>query len=262
MLDVHERPLTTFTVRIDKIRSANGGGKEEGGGIAKLAKMTGYDVLREEALRAEIAHVNKYLTCKGERTKKMVDDMVEEIVHFATLTMREIINTGRERLYILSGVTDVLQDCHVLSLANKEIINIKLNFGKDPKCLDSTENMDRISEGVEDERAERVSDAIMKAIFRSGDKPKGFVPLAEVFKFNINELMEKLSREDLTAQDLIELANRVARGEVASKQREQKLRRAIEYDSEDEEGYYDDYGKEEQEIISRSDKPKETDIND
>lgn len=268
MLDVHERPLTAFAARMDKIRSANGGGKEEeGGGIAKVAKITGYDVLREEALRAEIAHADKYLTCKSERTKKMVNDMVEEIVHFATLAMREIINTGRERLYILSGMTDVLQDCHVLSLANEEIINIKLNFGKDSKCLDSTEIVARVSEGVEDERVERVSDAIMNAMFRSGDEPKGFVPLAEVFKFNLKELMEKLSREDLTAQDLIDLANRAARGEVATKQRKQEQRRAVEHDSEEEEeeGYYDDYGEEEeeeQEIISRSDKPKEIDIND
>ncbi|KAK8374110.1 hypothetical protein O3P69_015532 [Scylla paramamosain] len=120
----------------------------------------------------------------------------------------------------------------------------------------------RISEGVEDKRAERVFDAIMNALFRSGDEPKGFVPLAEVFKFNIKELMEKLSREDLTTQNLIELANRAARGELASEQREQKQRRAVEYDSEDEkEGYYDDYGEEEEEIISRRDKPKEIDIN-
>ncbi len=191
----------------------------------------------------------------------MVDDMVEETVHFATLAMREIINNERERLYILFRMTDVLQDCHVLSLANEEIIIIKQNFGKDLKCLDSTEIVARISEVVEDERAERVSDAIMNAIFRSGDEPKGFVPLAEVFKFNIKELMEKISKEDLTAQNLIELANRAARGEVASKQREQKQRRAVEYDSEEEEGHYDDYGDEEQEIISRSDKPKEIDIN-
>ncbi len=97
----------------------------------------------------------------------MVDDMVEETVHFATLAMREIINNERERLYILFRMTDVLQNCHVLSLANEEIINIKLNFGKDPKCLDSTEIVARISEVVEDERAERVSDAIMNPIFRS-----------------------------------------------------------------------------------------------
>nr|BDT63192.1 MAG: wsv447-like protein [Hemigrapsus takanoi nimavirus]GBG35366.1 wsv447-like protein [Hemigrapsus takanoi nimavirus] len=269
MLGVLERPLTTFAARTDKIRSANGGGKEEeGGGIGKVAKITGYDVLREEALRAEIAHVDKYLSCKGDRTKKMVNDMVEEIAYFATLAVREIINTGRERLYILSGMTDVLQDCHVLSLANEEIINIKLNFGKDPKCLDSTEIVAKVSEGVEDERAERVSDAIMNAMFRSGDEPKGFVPLAEVFKFNLKELMEKLSREDLTAQDLIDLANRAARGEVATKQGKQEQRRAVELDSEgeeeEEEGYYDDYGEEEeeQEITSRSDKPNEIDIND
>ncbi len=124
-------------------------------------------MLIEEALRAEIAHVDKYLTCKGERTKKMVDDMVEEIVHFATLAMREIINTEGERLYILSGMTNVLQDCHVLSLATEESISMKLNFGKDLKCLDSTEIVARISEVVEDERAERVSDAVMNPIFRS-----------------------------------------------------------------------------------------------
>ncbi|KAK8407559.1 hypothetical protein O3P69_002250 [Scylla paramamosain] len=117
-----------FEELMTEIRSATGGGKEEGGGIPKLAKITDYDVLREEALRAEIAHVDIYLTCKGERTKKMVDDMVEEIVHFATLAIREIINTGRD---ILSGMMDVLQDCHVLSLDNEEIINIKQNFGKD-----------------------------------------------------------------------------------------------------------------------------------
>ena len=274
MLDVHERPLTTFAERIDKIiRSVNGGGKEEGG-IAKIAKITGYDVLREEALRVEIAHVDKYLICKDGRTKKMVNDMVEEVVHFARLAMREIINTGRERLYILSGMTDVLQDCHVLSLANEEIINIKLNFGKDPKCLDSTEIVARVSEGVEDERAERVSDAIMNAMFRSGDEPKGFVPLAEVFKFNLNELMERLSREDLTAQDLIDLANRAARGEAAATNKQHKQEQAVENESEggeeeeeeeeEEAGYYDDYGEEEEEeeITSRSDKPNEIDIND
>ncbi len=73
--------------------------------------------------------------------------------------------------------------------------------------------------------------------------------------------MEKISREDFTAQNLIELANRAATGEVASKQREQKQRRAVEYDSEEEEGHYDNYGDEKQEIIIQSDKSKETDIN-
>ncbi len=73
--------------------------------------------------------------------------------------------------------------------------------------------------------------------------------------------MEKLSKNNLTAQNLIELANRAARGEVASKQREQKQRRAVEYDSEEEEGHYDNYGDEKQEIIIQSDKSKETDIN-
>lgn len=256
MLEEHERPLTAFAMRIDKIKYANGGGKdEEGEGIAKVAKITGYDVLKEEALRAEIAHIDKYLTCKGEQAKKMVKDMVEEIVSFARLAMREIINTGRERLYILSGMTDVLQDCHVLSLANEEIINIKLNFGKDPQCLDSTEIAARISEGIEDERAERVSDAIMNAIFRSGDEPKGYAPLAEVFKFNLKELMEKLSREDLTAQNLIDLANKAAIGEVTIK------RRPVEYVSEEEEDCYDDHG-EEQDITSRGDIPKEIDMSD
>lgn len=258
VLDAHEKPLTAFAACIDKIRSANGDGKEVEG-IAEVVKITGYDVLREEALRAEIAHVDKYMTCKGERTKKMVNDMVEEIVHFATLAMREIINTGRERLYILSGMTDVLQDCHVLSLINEEIINIKLSFGKDPKCLDSTEIMARISEGgVEDERADRVSDAIMNAMFRSGDEPKGFVPLAEVFKLNLRELMEKLS-EVSVPQDLIDLANRAAGGEITTKQ----SKRVVEYDTEgEEEDYCDDYEEDEEEIISRNDTPIEIDVND
>lgn len=255
MLEV-EQPLTSFAGRIDRITDG-----KEGRDIAKVAKITGYDVLREEALRVEVTHVDKFLTFNEEKTEKMIKDIVEEIVHFATLAMREIVNTGRERFYLLSGMTDVLQDCHALSLVNEEIINIKLHIGNDPQCLGSLEILSRISE---DERAERGSNAIMNAFFRSGDEPKGFEALAEVFKHNLEEFMEELSRENLTAHDLLELANAAAKREVAPKYSEQ---RNNDDDKDDDNDYYydDDYEEEEEEegiITSRNDTPREIEIND
>lgn len=257
-------PITHFSKnRVDKIMKLSGCSASNDT-IGKTVKTTGYDVLREEALRAEIASIDRFLGQGREELVNRLADVVRSITKFANDAMREIIQTGRERLYILSAMTDVLPDCNVISLVNEEIVSIKSVFGKDPKCTDSI-NMLSKTGGDEETRINRLSDAIMNAFFRVGDELKEETPMAHTFKVNMRPLLDQLGDEKLKDADLFEIASDMASGKGYQQQQQLQQRHTAPDDEvSDDECWYanEDDDCDEEIIINRTDAPTEIDIND
>lgn len=205
-------PKARMTNRLEKLEIANlffrkqVTGKEMKTGSCNLERIknAGFGLLREEALRSELDYLDKFLSCPSEdEAMRRVMDVMYEIRNFARMAFSEIDNTGRERMYILSAMTDVIPNCHVISLANEEIINIKLSCGRDKYCLDSVECSNEL--GDEESRISNTSDAVMNAFFRTGDEVKYNGSLCQTFKENLEKILNYVEKVS-TFEELKDLA--------------------------------------------------------
>lgn len=257
-------PITHFSNRVDRIME-QGGISASNKSIGETIKTTGYDVLREEALRSEIASIDKFLGQRKEVMDTRLADVVRSITKFARDAMGEIIQTGRERLYILSVMTDVMPDCHVICLANEEIVSIKSVFGKDPGCTDSVSVLSKTG-GDEEIRINRLSDAIMNAFFKVGDELEEGPPLAHSFKINMRTLLDRLNDKNLSHEDLFAIAADMASGRQCRTKPDETPSFVDDSvcNEDDEPSYYDEDDGDgySEEIISRADAPDEIDVGD
>ena len=274
-----DRPRARMTNRLEKLEEANlffrklVTGKERKMGSFNLERIknAGFGLLREEALRSELDYLDRFLSCpRKDEVKRRVMDVMYDIRNFANMAFSEIDETGRERMYILSAMTDVIPNCHVISLANEEIINIKLSCGRDKYCLDSIECSKEL--GDEESRISNTSDAIMNAFFRTGDEVKYNGSLCQTFKENMDKILGYV--EKVTSfEELKGLAKLIVKNELETsilsstdRNRDDGFNRNddLNYDDSDEEFFNDDEvddDEEPEDLIIRKDAPPEIGFN-
>lgn len=266
-------PKARMTNRLQKLEAANlffrkqVTGKERKMGSCNLARIknAGFGLLREEALRSELDYLDRFLSCPSkDEVKRRVMDVMYDIRNFARMAFSEIDNTGRKRMYILSAMTDVIPNCHVISLANEEIINIKLSCGRDKYCLDSVECFKEL--GDEETRISNTSDAVMNAFFRTGDEVKYRGSLCQAFKENLENILDYLEKVT-TFEELKDLAKFIMGDDLSTffplsttMNRDDGFKIDDDLDSDDEDFFGDDNG-EAEDLIVRKDAPPEIGFN-
>nr|BDT63000.1 MAG: wsv447-like protein [Trachysalambria curvirostris nimavirus] len=156
--------------------------------------------LVEEGLRAEVEQLMHLSQMSDASLQRYTKTIFEIIIRGAAKIMEEIDHTGREKLYVISSMSERFRDAHVTSMMELEILNAKLLYGRDSRCCDLLPFR---------ARSLVLSACIRNAFLREGCDLKGSVPITQFFQENLQSLAEFLDRNNLCYDDLLKKSKEI-----------------------------------------------------
>nr|BDW09873.1 MAG: wsv447-like protein [Marsupenaeus japonicus pemonivirus] len=206
-------PVEEFAERFRRVASLNGSATTEKRKRLTVADAT-FDVLVEEGLRVRVDRTRWVMSCSQADLVSRLRECVDRTLSFAADAFGEIVQTGREKLYILSELSDHSHTQTSAATIVLEILQLKLMSSRtvesDP-CIDELVDL-RVVPRVQDRRYDWLAECVRNAFLRSGQELKGVKPIAELFFDNLPLLMAELDKVDLNADELTRLAARVLSG--------------------------------------------------
>lgn len=228
----------------------------------------------EEGVTAELDHLHALSHMKEKELARYVSSIFKIVVGSAVKSMTEIDYSGREKMYIVSSLSERFNDVHVTALMDEEILVSKYVSGSDPKCID------RLPFQSERNRHRAIAASVRNAFIRDGQDIKEQVPIAVYFKNNLPVLANFLENPDLTYEQLLQKSKELETllsnpSAAAAKKGDGKQQQRYEDDCGDfyvdddykednffgnDTGDIQDFGEEERETVCRDDVPSEVTI--
>nr|GAV93217.1 hypothetical protein SCV_097 [Chionoecetes opilio bacilliform virus] len=252
---VNNRP--SFAERSRKIAAANMWYKKKNGegdeiigdysSLCTLKNMT-TTMLVEEGLNTELEHLLSLHRMSDSALVTYARDMFENIRSKSKAAMMEIDYTTREKLYVVSSLAERSNEVHLMSLANEEILNMKMQFGHDKLCTDI------FPFSCNDNRSMSLAACVNNAFLRDGCDIKNETPIVIYFDKNLETLADFLKNDNLTYDNMmiksLEIRQCLEKEQIIIAEHKTP---ADDYSDDDDDGYMND-GNDIQ-IISREDTP-------
>ena len=164
-------------------------------GVLKGAPLS---AVVEEGLKSEIEHLTQLRSMNDADLESYAKNTFIDIITTAAKAMDEIDYSGREKLYIVSSLSERFQDAHVTSLMDEEMLNAKLLYGSDEKCCDA------LYFQSPQKRSVAIAACIKNAFIREGLDIKEQIPIAKYFKTNLKKLGEFLGNDSCCYKKMVE----------------------------------------------------------
>ncbi|ASA40498.1 wsv447 [White spot syndrome virus] len=195
--------LNGFSLRCKSISDANE--KIRSGTTSVSDKKSSLDMMKslplsaliEEGICSELAHISELKKMSNANLEKYTENVCSIVFDMMAKAMREIDYSGREKLYIVSSLSERFKDTHLTSLMDEEILNVKYVHGSDPKCIDA------VPFNSAHNRASAVAACVRNAFFRDGKDFVDETPIANYFKDNLRTVASFLENETLTYKELL-----------------------------------------------------------
>nr|BDT63079.1 MAG: wsv447-like protein [Sicyonia whispovirus] len=155
-------------------------------------------VLVEEGLAGEAEHLEWLIGLSDQALVAAAMAVAESVLATARKAMAEIDYTGREKLFIVSGLAEGHPSANAVVMADEEVLLAKMTEGNDPRCSDLVPFETARS------RHKALGAAVRNAFFREGVDTAGRVPAADFFANNLRRIGELLRPDDFSFQQLEE----------------------------------------------------------
>nr|BDT63556.1 MAG: wsv447-like protein [Pasiphaea japonica whispovirus] len=150
----------------------------------------------EEGMNAEMDHLIMLRNLNTSEIENHTQNIFTTVFEMAMKAMVEIDYSGREKLYIVSSLSERFSDTHVTSLMDHELLNAKLVLGNDEKCIDAVPFFSSHA------RNKALAACIRNAFLRDGRDIKEELPISVYFKENIDTVAKFVEYPLLTFECL------------------------------------------------------------
>ena len=166
------------------------------------------DVFVEEGLRLEIDRLQTIAASSTDDLQSRLYDTYNRVLEFVRETFEEIVTTGREKMYVLSTIGEYTTAQTPMAMAMNETLVLKLAMGQfsEDKCIAQLIEMGTLPMD-QDEYYEWLRECVHNALFRTGREMEDVEPLALVLFSDLPGLMNRLSDPNMTAQEMLTVAN-------------------------------------------------------